>query len=205
MPTLQMRKLRLRGVKPRRGEAQLLRSPWGLQTQMLQTTGTGMCPLSFPPGHSPHSSQVGPMIQADLRRGGGAQPRDGLLISRSLCQHLGLARAAGRFPGLRWAPCWGGPWSLTGLQPRSGEKWALDWVNPGFKPQLSFLYFTNHRHVLPVLLASLPPPGGSLRVRPAPPSVSWGDPVHCLRQLRSRRHPFMSTYHRLHRPTSQAS
>ena len=200
-----MRRLRLRRVEPTRREAQLPGSPWGLQTQVLQTAGTGMCPLSFPPGHSPHSSRVGPMIQADLRRRGGAQPRDGLFISRGLCQHLGLARAAGRFPGLRWAPCRGGPWSLTGLQPRSGEKWALDWVNPGFKPQLSFLYFTNHTHVLPVLLVSLSPPGGSLSMRPAPPSVSWGDPVHCLRQLRNRRHPYMSTYHRLYHPTSQAS
>ena len=76
MPTLQMRKLRLSGVKSRRGEAQIPRSPWGLQTQMLQTTGTGMCPLSFPAGHSPHSSWVGPMIQADLRRGGGALSDD---------------------------------------------------------------------------------------------------------------------------------
>lgn len=190
-------------MKPRRGEAQLPRSPWGLQTQMLQATGTGMCPLSFPPGHSPHSSWVGTMIQADLGREGGAQPREGLLISRGLCQQLGLARAAGRFPGLQWAPFWGGPWSLIGLWPRSGEKWALDWVNPGFKPQLSFLYFTDHRYVLPALLASLSPPGGSLRQRPAPPSVSWGDPVHLLRQLRNRHHPFMSSCHRLHHPTSE--
>lgn len=203
MPTLQMRKLRLSGVKSRRGEAQIPRSPWGLQTQMLQTTGTGMCPLSFPAGHSPYSSWVGPMIQADLRRGGGAQPREGLLISRGLCQHLGLARAAGRFPGLQWAPCRGGPWSPTGLWPRSGEKWALDWVNLGFKPQLSLLYFTDHRHILPVLLASLSPSGGSLRLRPAPPSVSWGERQLRSRQLRSRHQSFMSSYHRLHCPTSE--
>lgn len=37
------------------------------------------------------------------------------------------------------------------------------------------------------------------------PSVSYGAPAHILKQLRSRNHLFMSTYHGPHSPTSKES